>query len=383
MEGDNPAPGPLSVNGLLRRAGGSLLLNAVLPWVVYQVLTSSGLSAVGALAATALFPVIGTAIGWVRVGRPDVMGILSVLFIGLSLVAALLTDDPMVILLRRSVTTGAFALLCFGSLAVGRPLMFFVARQYMAGWDRAAFDRFGARWPEPGFQRAMRRLTVAWGCWFALQAIGRVVAAELLDVSTFLAVWPFVSNVGTLAMILWSVNGSRGPGDLGTAGGPAWDPDEHGARLGAGARAAIERAGEEARRQRHGYIGTEHLLIALADDPGTAGQLLRGVSATRETTRATLEAVLGLGNASPRQEIELAPRVRSVLRRAFDAYQIDADRNNGAAEIGTEHLLLGLLDEPDSQALNLLSYMGVDAAGLRRRLLRRDEPPSRPEPGAV
>jgi hypothetical protein len=359
------------VNGLLRRAGGSLVLNALFPWVVFQVLTARGVSAVVALAATALFPVIGTAVGWVRVGRPDVLGLLSVLFIGLTLAAALLTDNPLVILLRRSVTTGVFALLCFGSLAVGRPLMFFVARQYMAGWDRAAFDRFGARWPEPGFRRAMRRLTVAWGCWFAVQAIGRAVAAELLDVATFLAVWPFISNVGTLAMIVWSVNGSQGaPDTLGSAGGLAWDPVEHGARLGAAARAALDRAGEEARRHRHGYIGTEHLLIALADDPGPAGQLLRAVSATRETTRATLEAVVGLGNTSPRQEIELAPRMRSVLRRAFDAHRAD-----GAAEIGTEHLLLGLLDEPDSQALNLLGYMGVDLAGLRGRLVHHKEPP--------
>src|SRR5262245_2188478 len=118
---------PFRFDGLVRRAGLSLLLNAACPWVAYQILTAQGVETVTALAVTTIFPIAGTLIGWARSGHPDVLGILSVLFIGISVAVALMTDSELVILLRRSVSNAVLAILCFGSLAFGRPLIFYVA----------------------------------------------------------------------------------------------------------------------------------------------------------------------------------------------------------------------------------------------------------------
>jgi len=358
---------PFRFDGLVRRAGLSLFLNAACPWAAYQILTDQGYDTVTALAVTAVFPLAGTAIGWVRSGRPDVLGLISVLFIALSVAVALVTDSAVAILLRRSVSNAVFAVLCFGSLAFGRPLMFYVARQFVAGWNRAASDTFGAQWEHAAFRQTMRRITLVWGCWFIVQAVGRVVAVELLPVSTFLATWPLVSIVGTFAMISWSMAYAR----RGEAG-PAWDPAEHGALLDEPARLALDRAGAEAKRHRQRYIGTEHLLIALCDDEGAAGRALKNVGVTAGGARATLEMWVAPGNTPAWREPEYAPRMHSVLWRANDAR-----RAAGASSIGAEHLLFSLAAEDGGQAAFLLEQIGVDLGGLRERLLGfSDLPPS-------
>jgi hypothetical protein len=349
-----------------RRAGPSLLLNAGCPWAAYQILTTVGVGAVPAVAATAVFPIVGTLVGWVRSGRPDVFGLLSVLFILVSVAVAFATDNLLVILLRGSVTNGIFALLCFGSLAFGKPLMFYAARQFVAGWNRAAFVRFDAQWAQPGFRQTMRQITVGWGCWFVAQAIGRVVAIQLLPVSSFLAAWPIASTLGTVGMISWSMGYAR----RGEAR-RVWDPAEDGARLGDEARLALGRAGEEAKRLRHRHTGTEHLLVALCDDETAAARALRNAGVTAGGARATLEVWAVPGNAPAWMEPEYAPRLHTVLRRADDAH-----RATGASQIGTEHLLFSLAAEEGGQAAFLLQQMGVDLAVLRERLLGfRDLPP--------
>ena len=127
------------------------------------------------------------------------IGTLSVLFIGASIVLGLATGSELVILARRSVNNVIFAGLCFGSLAYGRPLMFHLARQYLGGTNRTTFDTFAERWELPAFRRAMRRITPGWGCWLLIQAVVRVLAAGYLDVSTFLIVSPTFIGIVSVA----------------------------------------------------------------------------------------------------------------------------------------------------------------------------------------
>jgi hypothetical protein len=355
---------PGRFEALVRGAGPSLVFNAVLPWLTYLALTTRGVETVPALAASSVFPIAGTLIGWLRSGRPDITGLLSALFIALSVAIALATDNPLVVLLRGSVANGVFAILCFGSLLLARPLLFYIGRQFVAGWNRDAFAQFDAQWQQPTFRRTMRQLTVAWGCWFVVQAVGRVLAVQMLPISTYLGSWPIVANLGTIAMISWSMSyAQRGPGLR------RWDPAEHGARLSDEARRALDRADEEATRLRHGYVGTEHLVLALCAGDGLAARTLAGYGVTLGAARATLEVSVLPGNASPLRARGYTPRLQDALRRADDVC-----RAAGAGEIGTEHLLLGLADERAGQSAILLQSMGVDLAGLRERLVGGGNP---------
>jgi hypothetical protein len=355
---------PLRFDAMMRGAGMSLLLNAVCPWAAYQWLTARDVDTVTALAATAVFPIVGTLLGWRRSGRPDILGVLSVSFIALSVTVALVTENPLVVLLRGSISNTVFAILCFGSLAFARPLMFYVARQFVAGWDRVAANSFEQQWQVPGFRRTMRQLTVVWGCWFAVQAVGRVVAVQLLPVSTFLVAWPPISTVGTLGQMFWSMRYAGRGAQL-----RHWDPVEDGAHLDDSARLTLGRAEEEARQFRHRLVSTEHLLIALCEDDSPAAQALRNVGVTAATARTTLDMMLAPGNASRQHEVSYTHWLDTALRRADEA-RLAA----GASQIGTEHLLMALLEEDGHLAASMLTYMGVDLAGLRARLLATNEP---------
>lgn len=187
----------------------SLLLSAVCPFVVYQLLTLQGVPTVEALAVAMVFPGIDTILGWVRRGRPDPLGLLSLFFLGVSIAVALLTEEPLVVLLRPSVTGAALGLLCFASLLLRRPAIFYIARQFATSGNSVATERFDKLWAQPNFRSSMRLLTVVWGCWLLGAAAARTALALTLTVSTFLAIWPIIHNVGIIGLIAWSISYGR------------------------------------------------------------------------------------------------------------------------------------------------------------------------------
>ena len=148
---------------------------------------------------------------------------------------------------------------------------------------------------------------------------------------------------------------------------------------------------EEARRLGHGYLGTEHVLLALTRDPeGGAARVLRrlGVGHADVTGSAVLSAVwapridpdalatLGIDLDAVRERLEetfgqgaleqtragmLEPtsagiqcvmqRLKLALARALDYA--------GDEPLRDEHVLLGLLSVPDSLAARALAELGV------------------------
>jgi hypothetical protein len=116
----------------------SLLVNAVVPFAAYQVLTSLGVSTVLALASSAVFPVLGIGWSFARTQRPDIIGVVSLSFILVGVAASLLSGDPRFLLVKDSLMTGVVGLLCFGSLVlVPRPLLFYFGRQFSSAGDPA------------------------------------------------------------------------------------------------------------------------------------------------------------------------------------------------------------------------------------------------------
>jgi ATP-dependent Clp protease ATP-binding subunit ClpC len=117
------------------------------------------------------------------------------------------------------------------------------------------------------------------------------------------------------------------------------------------ARQVVVGSQEQARALGHQHIGTEHLLLALLrlpeDAPARAALDATGI------TIATAEA--GVLEAVPRQpgqvpgHIPFTPRAKRVLELSFHESQ-----RLGSAVIGPEHVLLGLLDEPDGVAAKVL-----------------------------
>ena len=126
------------------------------------------------------------------------------------------------------------------------------------------------------------------------------------------------------------------------------------------AQEALTRAREAAERTRRPWIGTSHLLQGLAEV--TEGRAARALG------RLAVDAVALAGGETEEAADEpgrLLPtrQVRRVLRRAQD----EADRE-GAAQIGTDHLLLALVLERDSRVAGALLAAGVDEQAVRDAL---------------
>ncbi len=121
------------------------------------------------------------------------------------------------------------------------------------------------------------------------------------------------------------------------------------------ARRALAQAREIALQLQHKTICTEHLLCGLLDvGDSTAAALIvtLGVSVVR--VRQALEFVIGKGARPPLVE----PVLSSSARQSLDLAEQEADAEQ-VAEVGSDHILLGLLRENEGIASGILESFGL------------------------
>jgi ATP-dependent Clp protease ATP-binding subunit ClpA len=173
------------------------------------------------------------------------------------------------------------------------------------------------------------------------------------------------------------------------------------------ARHAVVRAHEEAQRAGSDHIGCEHLLIGLLVEPGTAADALTAAGLNPDQLRAELtaaapgspgfldaealatlgidldavrratDAAFGAGALNrarparrprlrPAGHLPLTPEIKNSLQLALRAAV-----SQRQAGISTGHVLIGIIDQGRSTALQALARAGADAGALRADVLRR------------
>ncbi len=128
------------------------------------------------------------------------------------------------------------------------------------------------------------------------------------------------------------------------------------------AQALILNAGAQARALGHSFVGSQHLILALGEEAGLAGKLLRGAS--WEVPLALQMAAVLYGRGTPGQPLPqgLSAQAKLVLQQsAREASAL------GAREVGCVHLLIALLRQEKCAARDLLVLMGVDREELFTR----------------
>lgn len=129
------------------------------------------------------------------------------------------------------------------------------------------------------------------------------------------------------------------------------------------ARKTIVLAQEEAGRLRHGWLGTEHLLLGLLrQEEGAAADVLGGIDI--EEARERVQGYVGHGDEDGPRTVPFTPRAKRVLELA-----LRSTRGFAHERIGTGHLLLGLVGEPDGVGARVLADMGMDPETLRKVVL--------------
>jgi Clp amino terminal domain, pathogenicity island component/UvrB/uvrC motif len=127
-------------------------------------------------------------------------------------------------------------------------------------------------------------------------------------------------------------------------------------------------AQQEARRLNHTYIGTEHLLLGLVhEDDGGAAQALRALGISLAAVRQQVEDVVGQGQREvPPGHLPLARRAKTVLQLSLREALAMGDH-----DIGTQHILLGLIRAGDGVAAQVLVRLGADLNRVRQQVIRQ------------
>ena len=133
------------------------------------------------------------------------------------------------------------------------------------------------------------------------------------------------------------------------------------------ARKVIALARQEAERLNNDYIGTEHVLMGLIKEgSGVAANILENLNIDPEKVLFEIEKVVQPGtNMVTMGQLPFTPRTKKMLE-----YSLEEMRNLGHNYIGTEHLLLGLIRENDSEAAQVMLSMGIELDKVRKEVLK-------------
>ena len=110
-------------------------------------------------------------------------------------------------------------------------------------------------------------------------------------------------------------------------------------------------------RLKHGYIGTEHLLLGLINvKDSTASKVLTAAGITsKEVESLILEQIAPESNVLVRDKDGLTPKAEAIL-----AASEDEARHFKAKEVGTEHILIALMKDGDNLAVRIVNTFGIN-----------------------
>lgn len=121
---------------------------------------------------------------------------------------------------------------------------------------------------------------------------------------------------------------------------------------------ALSQSETEAHRLGHGFVGTEHILLALLEvTDGLAMRVLDEVGISNPKVEQRVLELIKPATPSEEGKLPFTPRAKAVLRGAVEE-SLRLSHNY----IGTEHLLLGLFSDEGSTAAKVLGGWGQAAA---------------------
>ncbi|MCI7260495.1 MAG: ATP-dependent Clp protease ATP-binding subunit [Selenomonas sp.] len=127
---------------------------------------------------------------------------------------------------------------------------------------------------------------------------------------------------------------------------------------------AIEFAHFAAQKYNQDYVGTEHILLGLIHEKCLAATAMTKLGLTFEKVAEVIGAMASQESGYPSDNPYYTPRAKRVIEGALEeAQMLDNDY------IGTEHILLSLLEENDGAAVEVLDRLSVDIEGLKDEIL--------------
>ncbi|MEO8811917.1 MAG: VC0807 family protein [Caulobacteraceae bacterium] len=192
----------LRANGA--RVGGELAVNFVLPFLIYD-LARHTLGDVKALIASSAPPIAWSLVEFSRRRRVDALSMLVLAGIALSLLAFVGGGSVRFLQLREKLVTVLIGLVFLGSAAIGRPLIYQLARATILRRSPSDVAAFEALRDNPFFRRTMTIMTLVWGTGLLVEAAVSAALVFALSIRDYLLVGPVVGygTMGALGLWTW------------------------------------------------------------------------------------------------------------------------------------------------------------------------------------
>lgn len=143
--------------------------------------------------------------------------------------------------------------------------------------------------------------------------------------------------------------------------------------LHADTRAVLEFAKAEAAGLDHNFVGSGHILLGLLRGPNGHAANVLAAQADLDSVRAEVRELVpaqqsqemagGSGDEVPIERLPFTPHAREALLRAHRVAQ-----DQRADQMTPEHLLVGVVQEPEGTASKVLKRLDVDPHAIQREL---------------
>jgi hypothetical protein len=192
-----------------RSFGLSFFINGICPFLLYKYLEPKfHEGAIQPLLYASTFPVFGLLFGIVRKRMVDFIALIALFEISLNIGAIFVTPSIKWALVARSLNGLVTATVFLISALIGRPIIFFIARQFVAAGDPARIKGFNAvNAADRG--RTFFFITMVWAvAIYSLSALNAGLALTL-EPATYLLVGQVTSMTVNISLIVWSIRFSR------------------------------------------------------------------------------------------------------------------------------------------------------------------------------
>ncbi|HCK2403736.1 TPA: ATP-dependent Clp protease ATP-binding subunit [Enterococcus faecium] len=136
------------------------------------------------------------------------------------------------------------------------------------------------------------------------------------------------------------------------------------------AQAVLEIAQEEAKRLKHQSVSSEHVLLALVvEQNGIAGKVLREMDLNETEIYEEIEHLIGYGGIRSYPKgvfLPYSPRMKQVFALASSEV-----KKTGSQKVGTEHILMSLLNDESIMATRIMINLGISLSKARQVLKQK------------
>lgn len=192
----------------LRRRGPGLIIdlavNVVAPVLLYDAL-SDPLGEVRALLASSAPPLLWGIGSFVRSRRVDALSVLAMIGIALSLLAFVGGGSAQMLQMREKMVTLLIGSAFLISAAIGKPLIYPLARATVARESAQALADFEAKRDDRLLRHTVMVMTLAWGVGLLVDVAVSVTLIYSITVEEYLIVGPII-GYGTIgSLTLWTM----------------------------------------------------------------------------------------------------------------------------------------------------------------------------------